>query len=558
MGRRSRLRRRAVVWFAALMVAALPTGAAGDGAPTGLASDGVWSWFTDPRAVYDDGVLYAGWVTKFGNIQVAACGVDEGQVAFDLELAFGPDDHDNPSFYKTSDGRITAFYSGHAVTQTHTLYRTTLYPADVTAWTPRDSTGVNTYGSAGVTYSNPLTIPGETDRIYLVWRGGDWKPAYAVGAYDPATAEWSWSLRGRLITVPIGRPYVKFAVGDDLIGLAFTDGHPYETLSNIYYAAIGKDAAGTESFFRADGSKIKPLSAGPLRPTEADTVFSRLADPDRVGDNSWVWDVAFEPSGRPVVAFATFPTHTDHQYHWARYDGTAWRDRILVENAGGSIADTTIGRPEYYYSGGLALDRVNPAIVYVSRGNDVGGWDIEQMTTSDGGITWVRHAITQNSLLSNVRPVVPWGRPEDTEMVLWLTGSYDHYENAETPPLVKEGEWICFRTNVRMWAASVGVTSVADGLTPSGLTSARASPSPFRDWTMVEYELGRPARASVRVYDVAGRLVATLADGDHTRGTHRASWDGRSDAGEASASGVYFVRVEAEGRALWPRVVLVR
>lgn len=528
---------------------------------TVLASDGVWCWFSDPRAFCDDGTLYTGWVTKFGDIQVISSGPAEGQTTvFNLESSFGPDDHDHPSFYKTSDGRITAFYSGHAVTRTHTLYRTTIDPVDISAWAPRDSTDVNTYGSAGVTYSNPVTIPGETDRIYLIWRGGDWKPAYAVGTYDPLTTKWSWSLRGRLITVPVGRPYVKWAVRDELVGLAFTDGHPYETPSNIYYAAIGKDASGTEAFFSADGSLIKALSAGPISPAEADTVFNRLADPNPsgVGDNSWVWDVAFDPSGRPVVAFVTFPSRADHQYHWARYDGTGWCDRTVIRDAGGSIADTTIGRPEYYYSGGLALDPLDPSIVYVSRGNDVGGWDIEQMSTTDGGDTWARRPITQNSLLPNVRPVVPRGRPEQTEMALWLTGSYDHYENPEIPPQVKEGEWICFKTNVRMWADDLGATSVEGWHAPTTVRFVGASPNPFQDLTVVEYELDRSAHVSVRVYDVAGRSVATLADGWEASGTHRLSWDGRNGAGKTVASGTYLLRIEAGGCALRRRIVLAR
>lgn len=90
---RSRLRRRVAVLLATLTAAALPTGTAFADAATGLGSDGVWCWFSDPRAFCHDGILYTGWVTKFGDIQAVACRLNEGQTTtFELETAFGPDD----------------------------------------------------------------------------------------------------------------------------------------------------------------------------------------------------------------------------------------------------------------------------------------------------------------------------------------------------------------------------------------------------------------------------------------------------------------------------------
>ena len=67
----------------------------------------------------------------------------------------------------------------------------------------------------------------------------------------------------------------------------------------------------------------------------------------------------------------------------------------------------------------------------------------------------------------------------------------------------------------------------------------------------------RSARArghvSLRVYDVSGRLVRTLVDGEKGAGYHTAVWDGRDDAGTEVASGVYFCRMEAEAFTPRPR-----
>ena len=71
-------------------------------------------------------------------------------------------------------------------------------------------------------------------------------------------------------------------------------------------------------------------------------------------------------------------------------------------------------------------------------------------------------------------------------------------------------------------------------------------PNPFNPTTSVSYTLPTGGHAKLGVYNVAGRLVATLFDGPRTAGEHIAVWDGRTDDGEEAASGVYFCRLETE------------
>jgi hypothetical protein len=67
----------------------------------------------------------------------------------------------------------------------------------------------------------------------------------------------------------------------------------------------------------------------------------------------------------------------------------------------------------------------------------------------------------------------------------------------------------------------------------------------------IPFELGRSGPVRVDVFDVTGRLVATLADGDYTAGPHAAVW-----SVEGAAPGTYVVRlrsVEGERSALIAR-----
>ena len=49
----------------------------------------------------------------------------------------------------------------------------------------------------------------------------------------------------------------------------------------------------------------------------------------------------------------------------------------------------------------------------------------------------------------------------------------------------------------------------------------------------------------MRVYDVLGREIRTLVNGDMPAGTYSARWNGESDNGQPVPSGMYFVRMVA-------------
>ncbi len=93
--------------------------------------------------------------------------------------------------------------------------------------------------------------------------------------------------------------------------------------------------------------------------------------------------------------------------------------------------------------------------------------------------------------------------------------------------------------------------------TARSLTLAVA-PNPANPGTHVTYELSRAAEVTLRVVDVRGRVVRTLAAGVRPAGTHRAYWDGRDDAGRAAGSGLYLVVGEWAGGRAVGRVTLVK
>jgi flagellar hook assembly protein FlgD len=62
----------------------------------------------------------------------------------------------------------------------------------------------------------------------------------------------------------------------------------------------------------------------------------------------------------------------------------------------------------------------------------------------------------------------------------------------------------------------------------------------------------------LRVFDVAGRVVATLAEGPLAAGEHPFRWNGRDDRAAPAPAGLYFVRLDAPGIHERQKLVRVR
>jgi len=97
----------------------------------------------------------------------------------------------------------------------------------------------------------------------------------------------------------------------------------------------------------------------------------------------------------------------------------------------------------------------------------------------------------------------------------------------------------------------VGVAESADAL-----RIEVTGPNPFVAGTLVSYAVGYPISTTIRVYDVTGKVVRTLHDGELS-GYGSVYWDGTDDAGAELAGGLYFIRMIAPGFRKTAKVVLL-
>ena len=85
-----------------------------------------------------------------------------------------------------------------------------------------------------------------------------------------------------------------------------------------------------------------------------------------------------------------------------------------------------------------------------------------------------------------------------------------------------------------------------------------AAPNPFNPATRLLLELSEAERLTVRVYNLAGQLVKTIAAGDFAAGNHVLRWKGDTEAGTAAASGVYLLAVEGTRHQAVQRLTLLK
>ncbi|MEO5988629.1 MAG: FlgD immunoglobulin-like domain containing protein, partial [Candidatus Eisenbacteria bacterium] len=110
--------------------------------------------------------------------------------------------------------------------------------------------------------------------------------------------------------------------------------------------------------------------------------------------------------------------------------------------------------------------------------------------------------------------------------------------------------------SITVWVQAE-VTLDAPAATPRLLAFARPEPNPSRGRTALRFSLPAAGRVVLELFDEKGRRVRTLLAGELPAGEHSRVWDGRDDAGSATAPGIYFARLSAQGETKLQRLTRV-
>ncbi|GAB4134466.1 MAG: hypothetical protein Fur0041_07770 [Bacteroidia bacterium] len=84
----------------------------------------------------------------------------------------------------------------------------------------------------------------------------------------------------------------------------------------------------------------------------------------------------------------------------------------------------------------------------------------------------------------------------------------------------------------------------------AGVTTISAQPSPFGATTTFNVQLAQNSNVEIAVYDITGKKVAVVKDGEMTSGKHEIQWTPGN-----LAEGVYFVQLKAGNSVVTKKII---
>jgi hypothetical protein len=263
--------------------------------------------------------------------------------------------------------------------------------------------------------------------------------------------------------------------------------------------------------------------------------------------------LALDSSDNPHISYYDEDNGDLKYAHW---DGSAWQTEIV--DSGGNVGKWTsieVGssdNPRISY-----LDVTNGDLKYAWYGDSSGvesvslsakptdeGLFLSWFVTGDEPATVsVLRGLTQNDTLTqngsvNISGVL------SSSATSWLDVS------------VEAGVEYAYYLEVTELDGTVSRFGPSEVIVPGMVRELALSdpyPNPADESLTIHYELIQNATVKLHIYDVAGRLVETLVSGEQTAGRHSVSWDSST-----SATGVYLLRLEANGEAITKRAVISR
>ncbi|MBN1352791.1 T9SS type A sorting domain-containing protein [candidate division KSB1 bacterium] len=133
-----------------------------------------------------------------------------------------------------------------------------------------------------------------------------------------------------------------------------------------------------------------------------------------------------------------------------------------------------------------------------------------------------------------------WHKRENLEYRVQLSIQKDH-------PAVYQANGFSVATQFTIEPLT-GATDIAAAI-PADFRLLQNYPNPFNPETTIEYHLPRPAEVILTIYDLNGHQVRQLVHTAKSAGYHSAHWNGRNDADQLVASGIYFYRIELHEKA---------
>jgi len=259
-------------------------------------------------------------------------------------------------------------------------------------------------------------------------------------------------------------------------------------------------------------------------------------------------------NGMPITACdQSYSTHHGNIYiNWSdQRNGTHDTDIWLCKSTDGG---TTWSSPKrvnkdppgkHQFLSWMAIDQTTGfiyIIFYDRRAYSDNQTDVYLAVSKDGGETFGNDKISESPFVPNANKF------------------FGDYTNISAHDNVIRPIWARLENTTRsIWTAIIepnNLTSVQDDpikLFPLDFDIKSIYPNPFNSSAVIQYCLPRHGQVTVKVFDILGKEQETIFSGINNRGMHLLNWQA-----EQFSSGVYFVRVEFDGKVKTKKAILSR
>jgi hypothetical protein len=123
------------------------------------------------------------------------------------------------------------------------------------------------------------------------------------------------------------------------------------------------------------------------------------------------------------------------------------------------------------------------------------------------------------------------------------TGVYELSDGSTQRQLTGEGTLQITSSSVTRLVLKV----TAGDILPTEYALYQNYPNPFNPATNIKFALPLDSKVSLGIYNILGQRVRILLNEERKAGYHVVEWNGTGDYGQALGSGIYFLRLSAQG-----------
>jgi hypothetical protein len=169
-----------------------------------------------------------------------------------------------------------------------------------------------------------------------------------------------------------------------------------------------------------------------------------------------------------------------------------------------------------------------------------------RFTSAQGGMLVKTHPVEVSDVIEAPITIQSLAYPI---MVSWKVGSSDaayRLSYGEGAAQTLSGEGTLRIDNAEVNRLTLRIAGLGDGK-PTEFALSQNYPNPFNPTTNITYALPVDSKLTLEVYNTLGQRVRTLVQGEKPAGFHTMEWNGTGNEGQQLASGVYFLKISAQG-----------